>query len=205
MKLTKLAATLAAVTTMGMAQATLISQDLKSAGDGLLTYDSRTGLYWLDLTETTGLSANDILSGAGGWIQSFRYANYNEVTDLFRSFGMVYDFKYSEREYQPAMAFNALLNTSGTACNAYFACGIFTSSNTRVSQLNVGTSGIQGIEAIFMGSQDYSWKGFGNSPTYGNMLVSVGPIFPVPEPETYAMMFAGLGLLGFMARRKKLA
>lgn len=28
---------------------------------------------------------------------------------------------------------------------------------------------------------------------------------PVPEPETYAMMLAGLGLVGFMARRKKSA
>lgn len=26
---------------------------------------------------------------------------------------------------------------------------------------------------------------------------------PVPEPETYAMMFAGLGLIGFVARRRK--
>lgn len=26
---------------------------------------------------------------------------------------------------------------------------------------------------------------------------------PVPEPETYAMMLAGLGLVGFVARRKK--
>ncbi|MEZ0315330.1 MAG: FxDxF family PEP-CTERM protein, partial [Methylophilaceae bacterium] len=26
---------------------------------------------------------------------------------------------------------------------------------------------------------------------------------PVPEPETYAMMMAGLGLLGFAAKRKK--
>ena len=26
---------------------------------------------------------------------------------------------------------------------------------------------------------------------------------PVPEPETYAMMLGGLGLLGFMARRRK--
>jgi len=27
---------------------------------------------------------------------------------------------------------------------------------------------------------------------------------PIPEPETYAMLFAGLGLLGYVARRRKL-
>jgi hypothetical protein len=32
----------------------------------------------------------------------------------------------------------------------------------------------------------------------GAMAVS-----PIPEPETYAMMMAGLGLVGFMARRRK--
>ena len=30
-------------------------------------------------------------------------------------------------------------------------------------------------------------------------------VTPVPEPETYAMMLAGLGILGFLARRKKSA
>jgi hypothetical protein len=29
------------------------------------------------------------------------------------------------------------------------------------------------------------------------------PSAPIPEPETYAMMLAGLGLLGFMARRRR--
>ncbi|MDP2706329.1 MAG: PEPxxWA-CTERM sorting domain-containing protein [Burkholderiales bacterium] len=26
---------------------------------------------------------------------------------------------------------------------------------------------------------------------------------PIPEPQTYAMMLAGLGLMGFVARRRK--
>ena len=34
-------------------------------------------------------------------------------------------------------------------------------------------------------------------------IVLHGDIAPVPEPETYAMLFAGLGLLGFAGRRRK--
>ena len=30
----------------------------------------------------------------------------------------------------------------------------------------------------------------------------LGSVVLVPEPETYAMLLAGLGLIGFMARRK---
>ena len=32
---------------------------------------------------------------------------------------------------------------------------------------------------------------------------AVGVFLPVPEPSTYAMLFAGLGALGFVARRRK--
>lgn len=38
--------------------------------------------------------------------------------------------------------------------------------------------------------------------TYSAFQVDPGP-FPVPEPETYAMMLAGLGFLGLSARRRK--
>lgn len=51
--------------------------------------------------------------------------------------------------------------------------------------------------------------GFGLSSVSGDFLVTGITLnanlvaAPVPEPETYAMMLAGLGLLGFVARRRK--
>lgn len=40
---------------------------------------------------------------------------------------------------------------------------------------------------------------------YLALAVSPGDVAAVPEPETYAMMLAGLGLVGAMAQRRKLA
>jgi hypothetical protein len=45
-----------------------------------------------------------------------------------------------------------------------------------------------------------STRGIYNNSNYFAVAV---PIDAVPEPETYAMLIAGLGLLGFMARRRK--
>jgi hypothetical protein len=47
--------------------------------------------------------------------------------------------------------------------------------------------------------------GVANRPFYGvsNTLHLAEPTAPVPEPETYAMLMAGLGMVGVMARRRK--
>lgn len=37
----------------------------------------------------------------------------------------------------------------------------------------------------------------------GGYSAKYTPVTPVPEPETYAMLLAGLGLIGFTARRRK--
>jgi hypothetical protein len=39
-------------------------------------------------------------------------------------------------------------------------------------------------------------------PSVDNLLLAQAA-GPIPEPETYAIMLAGLGLMGFIARRRK--
>ena len=48
-------------------RADLVEADLFVSGDGLLTNDTDTGLFWLDLSETVGLSVQDIRDDSGGW------------------------------------------------------------------------------------------------------------------------------------------
>lgn len=51
----------------------------------------------------------------------------------------------------------------------------------------------------------YGWGDPMSSATgsYELTLTAQGNLAPVPEPETYAMMLAGLGLLGLAARRRR--
>ena len=72
------------------ASAAIISVDWKTSGDNLVTRDTVSGLDWLDLTETNGLSY-DYVGGqltAGGQFAGWHVANGLEVVDLFANFGI---------------------------------------------------------------------------------------------------------------------
>jgi len=66
--------------------------------------------------------------------------------------------------------------------------------------LYVGSNGSNGVlrydgtTGAFVDTFVTAGSGGLNGPSY---------VVPIPEPETYAMMLAGLGLLGFAARRRK--
>jgi hypothetical protein len=48
-----------------------------------------------------------------------------------------------------------------------------------------------------------SWAGFGSGAHYYGVDNFTFSAAAIPEPESYAMLLAGLALLGFMARRRK--
>ena len=86
----KLLCVLVAVLVPDPASATLTEVDLFASGDALVTRDSVTGLDWLDLPLTLGLSHNEIvLDGAGGWAgDGWQHATCDQVTGLFAAAGM---------------------------------------------------------------------------------------------------------------------
>ena len=70
--------------------AAIISTDWQTSGDNLITTDTESGLNWLDLTETNGLSYNYVSSqlGVGGQFEGFRYATSDEVVALWANWSI---------------------------------------------------------------------------------------------------------------------
>jgi hypothetical protein len=88
-----------------------------------------------------------------------------------------------------AVAPGTLLDNWGTTVNFSPTVGITTVVLNPISLL-AGTYTLQ-IKGTVAGSSGGSYAGVLNIAQ------------PIPEPESYAMLIAGLGLMGFMARRRK--
>lgn len=75
-------------------------------------------------------------------------------------------------------------------------------SNTSLASVSFGSAnGVLAVNNVAAGS--YFWKLTGTADgTRGGVYLYASDTAPVPEPGTYAMMLAGLGLLGFIAKRR---
>lgn len=212
----------------GSVSATPLTQaDLFVAGDGKVTRDPYTGLEWLDLTETLGLSINQILAGAGpagGWISvlGFRYATVTEVENLFIDHGFPNVNSPTAANVPFYDSFVALLSTP---CSSFSSCSASSFGFTgTVSDLAGTVSELErfalaDLRFFPLGGADSSTPcctpvafprttGINQTPIFtnddiGHWLVRTTPISSVPEPQTYTMLLAGLGLMGFTARRRK--
>jgi len=89
------------------------------------------------------------------------------------------------------------LTTNGEGNNTQVfkrAFGVDVNGNGAISAI----TGDRALEA-----DEYGKFYFGSFDTPGTLDGSFGFMNPVPEPETYAMLIAGLGLVGAIARRRR--
>lgn len=83
---------------------------------------------------------------------------------------------------------------------------LFDNTNTLLVDLDSfasSTANFKTGSGPFAPANDYYFtvSGNGNGISGGNYVFAVSTL-PVPEPETYAMLLAGLGLIGAVARRR---
>jgi len=72
------------------ANAELIERDWQSTGDAALTYDTETGLEWLDITLTAAQSWNEVASQliTGGIYDGFSFATEEQTLGIFGAVGL---------------------------------------------------------------------------------------------------------------------
>jgi hypothetical protein len=108
---------------------------------------------------------------------SFTYANAGTYTPSFSADVTTFDGYHQDFSYQ---------YQSGTYYYSY-SCGWFSTCH--------------GSYPIY--STGYQTYNFTTTLTSNTSAVTSLTVTPVPEPETYAMIMAGLGLLGVVSRRRK--
>ena len=97
-------------------------------------------------------------------------------------------------------------STSGTLTfdtpqTGYFAVTLKAANSFSTYLFDGGSTGLTSIQFSTMGTainKNGKLQGLSHAT-----LIDIGTVTPVPEPETYALMLAGVGVVGFLARRGK--
>ena len=196
------------------ASAALIEADWLVAGDNKLTVDTNSGLGWLDLTESTGLSMNQILAGAGGFLDlGFRYATTSEIRALFADANIVDTSGNPSQESAPAaldfiLLFGFTYQVSDSSGSNTGTVGYHlpdppdTSESTNASFVqyivtsNTGNGhGAAMVEVLLDGTRDLA------NSTDGSFLVRETTVVPIPA--AFWLFGSGVfGLVGIAGRKK---
>jgi hypothetical protein len=188
-------ASLALLLASAPAGAALMEGDLAAPADGLITTDTATGLQWLDLTATLGISYN--AAEASGFVTNdgFRHATIGEVATLFGNADFPLPMPAANNPANDAAA-NLLLGLLGCTqfCGTVNATGRgFADGTTALTvRPNYHNSGLgSGAATLSLQSNNLDLV----DATSGHFLVRV------PEASTGLMMLLGLGLA--MRRRSE--
>lgn len=90
---------------------------------------------------------------------------------------------------------------NGQVAKGLFVIGLKQANRYSFYLFDGGSAGINSISFDVKGVVGQQTNGLSHAVYIGNAL-STPALAPVPEPESYALMLAGLGVLGFVARRR---
>jgi hypothetical protein len=186
-----------------VSHASLFSMDSARWGAGSLTGDSSTGLQWLDLDISTGISYNTMLTeqADGGLYEGFRYATATEVETLFSNAGIPNINSGSAANVTPAQALVDLLgNTTGSTPGETIGfTGTAAGFGQAVGVLDYYLSAGVPFYKASTTSLDYGMAFSADS--VGHWLISEAPIPEVPVPAAWLLFSSALGLLTLSKRK----
>ena len=137
-------------------------------------------------------------------IMFFLDAN-NAVMDVAAGFDTGFSFFYSSTTAATVNVWSGL-GATGTLLGS-LALSAQNAGNNCVGDPNGSNCNWTAIGVAFAGTaMSVDFGGTANQTGFDNITFGTSvPVPGVPEPETYALMLAGLGVLGFIARRRKAA
>jgi hypothetical protein len=171
-----------------------------------------TGSVVLAAPVTAMAGVGDSLVASGG-----------EIVARFEGTDAGYDSQMALVVTSPAYSSGWIFPNHSTTNGATVSLGSFAAGTVLDFQLqvvnngNVWHSGSASLnsDGVAHANVIYNWNGTGRTYVgwedmsgggdrdYNDHMFSFTNIAAVPEPETYAMMLAGFGLTGFVARRRK--
>lgn len=77
---------------------------------------------------------------------------------------------------------------------------LFTSAGSKVGGISFASGTT--FDSLLAGDYKFVISGTATGKLGGSYIVNAA-VTPVPEPETYALLLGGLGVIGFVARRRK--
>jgi hypothetical protein len=166
----------------------------------LTSLPAHATLYDFSYTYNKGVSVVGSLTGSlvGDYLTDVGNVHISVDGSPFYdySFALAYSNNSWNNTIDPIVSPNVFLN------NFLFVDSNFPSDTSYTKYFYVINSPSFGLQTAIYTSSVSTF----DSSTNGSWSLSEHRVAaPIPEPETYAMMLAGLGVLGFMTRRKKSA
>ena len=176
--------------------AELVTTDWKNTGDELATLDTDTGIEWLDLTQTDGMSINQVesLTGEGSTFEGWRLPTQPEIVGLMSQafpsevaliqLGSTYRSTTSTETINEARAFKGLFGYVGSSGGFVFSAGLVKNiTGTGYAVTRAGTFYNTTTTNLMMKQNVDSSYGYTN-PLLGVFLVKDDPVAPEPEENS---------------------